>query len=186
MPILFLDNMQKDTFGGIRGDAFREFLRICFSNADFFTLSKTVPRGYELVPNVPEAQLLPFLLKAAPVKAWYGYERISITMIQNIYRTSDAARKVISDCYDDIFLTAKKRLKKVPIDTVGRIPKQVSVLEDICFFSRERMLLGTVSHERFCSTNMLDEKFAGELLSVGAWKEAQEPELGIEKIRLPR
>lgn len=186
MPILFLDNMQKDVFGGIRGDAFREFLCICFSNADYFTLSKTVPRGYELIPNVPEAQLAPFLLKAVSVKAWYGYEKISETMIQSVYRTSDAARNIISDSYDDIFLTAKKRLKKVPIDTVGKIPKQVSVLEDLCFFSRERMLLGTLSHERFCSTNMLDEKFAGELLSVGAWREAQKLELGIEKIILPR
>ena len=130
--------MQKGTFGGIRGDAFREFLRICFSNADFFTLSKTVPRGYELVPNVPEAQLLPFLLKAAPVKAWYGYERISITMIQNIYRTSDAARKVISDCYDDIFLTAKKRLKKVPTDRYGWKNTEASsagVLEILLLFA---------------------------------------------------
>ncbi len=60
----------------------------------------------------------------------------------------------------------------------------VSTFENLCFFSKRAMLLGTVSHEYFCSTNEIDEKFANELLHVGAWEKTNVLELDVEKISL--
>ena len=68
LPILFLDIFQKDLFGGIYGENFQAFLRTCFFHSTYFTLSKVIPPGYELVPNAAEAQLSQHLLKTISPK----------------------------------------------------------------------------------------------------------------------
>lgn len=184
MPILFLSDMKRYQFGGIQGDNFREFLNICFSHSNYFTLSKDVPNGYDLVPNSAEVALSPYLIKTVSTESWYGFEQISTNMVQNIYYSQEEPMQILFDNYDDIFLQSKRKLKKIFVDTVGRKPKLVSTFENLCFFSKRAMLLGTVSHEYFCSTNEIDEKFANELLHVGAWEKTNVLELDVEKISL--
>lgn len=184
MPILFLSDMKRYQFGGIQGDNFREFLNICFSHSNYFTLSKDVPNGYDLVPNSAEVALSPYLIKTVSTESWYGFEQISTNMVQNIYYSQKEPMQILFDNYDDIFLQSKRKLKKIFVDTVGRKPKLVSTFENLCFFSKRAMLLGTVSHECFCSTNEIDEKFANELLHVGAWEKTNVLELDVEKISL--
>ena len=186
MPILFLNNMQRDLFGGIQGDNFVEFLRVCFSHSEYFTLSKDVPRGYDLVPNAAEAALSPYLVKTVPTTSWYGYGQTTPAMVQNIYYAGKEPMQILRNSYDDIFLRSKKKLKKVPIDTVGWKPKLVSTFENLCFFSKRAMLLGTVSHEYICSTNALDAEFASELLRVGTWIETDDLRFGIGTISLAK
>ncbi len=92
--------------------------------------------------------------------------------------------QVLRENYEDVFLSSKKRLKKVSIDTIGRKPKQVSTFENLCFFSGNRMILGTLSHEIFCSTNEIDTQFAEELMKIGAWGVSEQTEPGIERIAI--
>lgn len=184
LPILFFSDMKRYQFGGIQGDNFREFLNICFSHSNYFTLSKDVPNGYDLVPNSAEVALSPYLIKTVSTESWYGFEQISTNMVQNIYYSQKEPMQILFDNYDDIFLQSKRKLKKIFVDTVGRKPKLVSTFENLCFFSKRAMLLGTVSHEYFCSTNEIDEKFANELLHVGAWEKTNVLELDVEKISL--
>lgn len=80
-----LSDMKRYQFGGIQGDNFREFLNICFSHSNYFTLSKDVPNGYDLVPNSAEVALSPYLIKTVSTESWYGFEQISTNMVQNIY-----------------------------------------------------------------------------------------------------
>lgn len=156
MPILFLDIFQKDLFGGIYGENFQEFLRACFFHSTYFTLSKVIPPNYELVPNAVEAQLSKHLLKTISPKGWYGYRQIRENMVQCVYHANTESMQILCNSYLDIFLVSRKKLKKVPIDTVGWKPKQVSEFENLCFFSNTNMILGTVSHEYICSTNIIN------------------------------
>jgi len=186
LRVLFLDNFQnrKDLFGGIQKENFQAFLRICFSHSTCFTLSKVIPPGYELIPNAPEAQLAPYLIKTISPESWYGYGQISENMVQCVYPANGESMQILCGSYEDIFLVRRKRLKKVPVDTVGWRPKRVSTLENLCFFSGEKMIVGTLSHEYICSTNFINEEFAGELMKVGNWRVEEQPHLGIEQVTI--
>ena len=185
LPILFLDIFQKDLFGGIYGENFQAFLRTCFFHSTYFTLSKVIPPGYELVPNAAEAQLSQHLLKTISPKRWYGYGQICENMVQCVYHANDESLQILCSSYLDIFLVSRKKLKKVPVDTVGWKPKRVSTFENLCFFSNANMILGTVSHECICSTNSIDKDFSDELMKVGNWHVEKHLHLGIEQVLIP-
>ena len=92
--------------------------------------------------------------------------------------------QILFDNYDGIFLQSKRKLKKIFVDTVGRKPKLVSTFENLCFFSKRAMLLGTMNTFVRQVSNEIDEKFANELLHVGAWEKTNVLELDVEKISL--
>lgn len=181
MPILFLDSFQKDRFGGIHGENFQAFLRTCFYFSTYFTMSKIIPLDYELVPNASEVQLSQYLLKTISPKSWYGYGQIHENMVQCVYRANDESLQILCNSYQDVFLVSKKKLKKVPIDTIGWKPKRVSTFENLCFFSNTNMILGTVSHERICTTHITDKGFSDELMKIGNWHVEKHLQFGIEK-----
>lgn len=92
---------------------------ICFSHSNYFTLSKDVPNGYDLVPNSAEVALSPYLIKTVSTESWYGFEQISTNMVQNIYYSQKEPMQILFDNYDDIFLYAeshddKTKLKEKP------------------------------------------------------------------------
>lgn len=184
MPVLFLDIFQKDLFGGVRDETFHRFLEVCFSHATCFSLSRTFFPGYELVPNAAERALSAHLKKTIAPRTWYGYDPISEKMVQCIYSANPDTMQTLKQYYDDIFLRNQKRLPKVPLDTVGWKPKRVSTLENLCFFSGCQMILGTLSHERICSTNVIDTEFTGQLMKAGNWRVKERPEFGIDQVRI--
>lgn len=182
MPVLFLNIFQKDPFGGVQGEAFHAFLHICFLRSTCFSVSKVIPPGYELVPNAPERLLAPYQIKVITPQSWYGYEQIHEDMVQCVYPANQDTLQILSQFYQDVFLKNRKRLPKVPIDTIGKKPKRVGTLENLCFFSGHKMILGTLSHERICSTNLIDEDFARQLMGIGKWSDAVEPQFGIDRV----
>ena len=114
--------MKRYQFGGIQGDNFREFLNICFSHSNYFTLSKDVPNGYDLVPNSAEVALSPYLIKTVSTESWYGFEQISTNMVQNIYYSQKEPMQIQLWWY---FPTIKKKIK-----------------ENFCWYCREKTKIG--------------------------------------------
>lgn len=43
------------------------------------------------------------------------------------------------------------------------------------------MILGTVSHERICTTHIIDKEFSDELMKIGNWHVEKHLQFGIEK-----
>ena len=111
---------------------------------------------------------------------WYGYPRLNGSMSQFIYPADSETKKILLDCYSDIFLkdTAKRKSYK----PLWKINKHAALFKDMCFWNRGKMLLGTISHEFICSTNNICEEFSMRLLKIASWELSDKPDCGIEKI----
>ena len=111
---------------------------------------------------------------------WYGYPRLNGSMSQFIYPADSETKKILLDCYSDIFLKDAAKWKRYK--PLWNVNKHAALLEDICFWNRGKMLLGTVSHEFICSTNDIDEEFSMKLSGIASWELSDKPDCWIEKI----
>ncbi|MGM9522382.1 MAG: hypothetical protein ACI3VB_07890 [Oscillospiraceae bacterium] len=184
--ILILNNDIKNLCGGIENENFSRFLYICFSRAEFFSLSKTVTEG--TVPNTVETMLNKMLNKyidkTLEPKMWFGYPHIYQRIVQTIYKANDDTLSILNDYYQDIFLINRKKVPKAKIDTIGKTVKHASVLEDLCFWRGKSMFLGTLSHEYICATGQIDEELVKDLCQVASWSVENTPRFGIDRVRI--
>ncbi len=160
---LVLDT-DKDLFGGIKGENFKEFMRICFEEADGFSLSKTTPS----YTNSVEDMLEKYLIKTIKTEKWFAYNGKE-KLTQMIYKTSDEALDVILGCYQDVFFS-KKKIPKKKYEQVGNRFLNPSILEDICFFKGGKMFLGTLSHEYICAAEPFSDAFEKRIMEFGKWE----------------
>ncbi len=180
MPVLTLADSKDE----LCGERFWRFLDVCFAYADSFSMAKFPLSDCDVVPNGAEVLLEPYQLKTLTPNSWYGYSQYSGRMIQTIYCTTPDALQIMKRCYQDIFLQKRNKVPKVPVDTVGFRSKWVSVLEDLCFWHKGNICIGTISHERICTTNQIDDVFAQKLCELAAWHIEDKPEYNIDKIKL--
>ncbi len=172
MPVLRLNTSRRD----LRDEGFTQFLKVCFAHADRFSLAKFPPTDYDIVPNGAEVLLKPYEIQTLTPDRWYGYPRYGRRMVQTIYQAVPESLDILLQCYQDVFLQKRNRVPKVSVDTVGFRSKWVSILEDLCFWQGQTMLLGTVSHEYICSTNRIDDTFADALCQVADWLTEEIPD----------
>ena len=111
---------------------------------------------------------------------WYGYTRLNGSMTQFIYSADSETKKILLDCYSDIFLKDAAKWKRYK--PLWNVNKHAALLEDICFWNRGKMLLGTISHEFICSTNDIDEEFSMKLLKIASWELSDNTDCEIDKI----
>ena len=103
MPVLSL-RADRDLSGGIRDRNFEVFLDICFGYSDAVSFSKINLSGYEEYKSVTELMLEPHLVKHIKADKWSGYPRLNGSMSQFIYPADSETKKILLDCYSDIFL----------------------------------------------------------------------------------
>ncbi len=180
MPVLCLRN----TPNALSGTSFYSFLDVCFSHTDQFSLAKFPLPGYDVVPNGAEVLLEPYIIQVLHPERWYGYSHMDGSAIETIYRTTPEALQILKQCYQDVFLQKRNRIPKVSVDTIGFRSKWVSILEDLCFWQNNTILLGTVSHESICTTNWIDETFAKELCQLALWDVEKTSHYALDKIKL--
>lgn len=179
MPVLSL-RADRDLSGGIRDRNFEVFLDICFEYSDAVSFSKINLSGYEEYKSVTELMLEPHLIKWLRADKWYGYPRLNGSMTQFIYSADSETKKILLDCYSDIFLKDAAKWKRYK--PLWNVNKHAALLEDMCFWNRGKMLLGTVSHEFICSTNDIGDDFSMRLLKIASWELSDKPDCGIDKI----
>jgi len=168
--------------GGLENQAFSSFLHVCLQYADTFSLSKTIPDGYEDVPGALEIQLQPYRLGTIHPKKWYGYPTITQNTVQMIYSCCPASMELLDYCYRDIYLRQRNKLSHPTMDTIGTKPKWRGKPEDLCFWKQKRLILGTVTHETICTTGLIEDGFAEELLKLASWKVTDIPMHSIPDI----
>ncbi len=179
MPVLSLRD-DRDPSGGIRDRNFESFLDICFDYSDAVSFSKINLSGYEEYKSMTELMLEPRLVKRIIADKWYGYPRLNGGMTQFIYPADSETKKIILDCYSDIFLKDATKWKRYK--PLWKINKHAALFEDMCFWNHGKVLLGTVSHEFICSTNNICEEFSMRLLKLASWELSDKPDCGIERI----
>lgn len=145
----------------IKGDDFNQLLDICFFTATHFSFTKHRHHEPNEMYNEFLKELHPFRVKTMMTNCWFCYS-VSLTAPFEIYLfiANDETRKIIEKYVDNLFLE---------YETV--ITEQATLLEDLCFFIENKLLLGTVSHEAICHVYPLTKEFGNQFMRLGVWEE---------------
>lgn len=146
----------------IQGEDLRAFLALCFEDGVWFSLQRAP--WFQSVDSGLENELRPFLNRVIETDRWFGY--VGKMTIQ-IYRADPAAKDILLRYMDDIFGRVFKN---------GELDDTTQTLEDLCIFSEDRLIMGTVSHEFMLAVDPLNDRFRQNLPKFGRWAE-EPPEL---------
>ena len=136
---------------------FSNILDVCFKCADYFTLSRSEWRNG--IDKSLEEELEPYFVKTFKTPIWYGYDytkapegcyrEISVLL----YKADEMAKEILLRLFTNIFLkeydAIDPSIDEITIDLRDCTKRQevLPSLENICFFSKQKMFAGTVSHE---------------------------------------
>lgn len=106
----------------------------CFRLSDSFSLTEG-PCGSTKAKSLLHL-LEPYLVGTIETQHWFcyyvpkGYEKRV-----HIFRSCDESKKILMDSYESLFLNGNSKLE---------------IAEDVCFFSKRKLFMGTVTHENIC------------------------------------
>ncbi len=166
----------RDLFGGLRDDKFKQLLQVCFDEADSFSLSKVSTPTYSCSI---EDMLASYLKQTIQTEKWFAYNGAA-PLIEMIYTAEPETQDIIANCYRDIFLQKKGKVPKKKYEQIGQTFLYPSVLEDICFFKDKQMIFGTLSHEYICVARSISQDFEEKLLSLAPWRKTDKDISGLD------
>ena len=82
----------------------------------------------------------------------------------NLYRADQSAKKHLLRWMDNIFMETNKN---------GKLNPSSQTLEDLCFFSKMSIIVGTVSHEHILVVEPPNEAFVRMMDFCGQWKKCR-------------
>lgn len=144
----------------------QDFLDICFSHADCFTLNEA-PWTMAILKDL-HLELTPFLMQEVKVPKWFGYDYTSRPHAKErthafIYRAESAAKEILLQHMPNIFFSEEDVYTPFP------------TLEDLCFFSAGRLFIGNVSHARMLWAYPPDEEIELQLKQIADWSYEYRP-----------
>lgn len=144
----------------------QDFLDICFSHADCFTLNEA-PWTMAILKDL-QLELTPFLMQEVRTPKWFGYDYTSRPHAKErthafIYRAESAANEILLQHMPNIFF------REEDVDT------PFPTLEDLCFFSDGRLFIGNVSHARMLWAYPPDEEIELQLKQIADWSYEYRP-----------
>ncbi len=123
----------------IVGDKFKGFIEKLLSQSDFFSLTVQEDNGNTLKEKL-EMEISKHIIKNFETRLWYAYKTMGNPLGITIYKSDVELVDSIMTLFSTLFS-----------------PK-IYGIEDICFFKRERIVLGSVSHENIAQL-FLDSEF---------------------------
>ena len=137
----------------ITGQSYKQLIDLCFEHADCFSMAKA-PWVYAKDKRLALA-LRDHRIREVQTNRWFGYKTPLIKI--NLYRVCKEAKESVLRFTDNLFLDSGD-------------PKYFCSLEDLCFFKKDNLFFGTVSHERICSAHILTADFGNMLKCLGDWE----------------
>lgn len=177
--ILLLDN-QHNLSEGLSGDKFSDIMKLCFSRATAFSLIQrnTLPT----YPSYVEERLSPYVIARYRVTQWFAWTGGEYDEI--LYKATPQTMEIMLCCFNDIFLHNRKNIPKKKHEQIGKTFLYPSFLEDLCFFRKNEMFFGTLSHECICAAKPTDEIFEKLLYETASWKKLPKDCFNMGKIHI--
>lgn len=143
----------------IIGKDFKRFIDYCFDITTYFTLTHT--RWLDCINNSEQKEIFnklkPYLYTTISTDEWFAsYVSSSDPNIVEVYRTEEGAKKILLDIYDNLYL--------------GNLVHNYNLPEDICFFYKNKQILGTCSHEKINFAFPLDKQMETNFYKFGKWE----------------
>lgn len=154
----------------IDGEIFYQLIDLCFRQSDYFSFSV---HGMPNTDNTLQNELSSYVYKETSTSHWFNY----ITLQENpmniiVYHANSSTHAILKKYCHRLLL----------FDSECSSTSWNQTLEDLCFFSKDNLILGTVSHEHICEVFPVDDAFKNELYDIYPhWKEASD---STEQIKL--
>lgn len=153
----------------------QDFLDICFSHADCFTLNEA-PWTMAILKDL-QLKLTPFLMQEVRTPKWFGYDYTSRPHAKErthafIYRAESAAKEILLQHMPNIFFDEED------VDT------PFPTLEDLCFFSDGQLFIGSISHEYMLWAYPPNEEIELQLKQIADWSYKYKPTPNLIKYLL--
>ena len=123
-------------------------LRLCLCSCDCFTMTE---EPYNSASDMQKA-LKPYLIRDFQTSRWFERQKVSPPMHVFLYKTDPGAGEILESYTSHLFRTG------------FRIPEQN--MEDLCFFSDNTLIFGTMSEEKFCCVYPPTEEFEKEIRGI--------------------
>lgn len=154
----------------VSDESFGRFLDLYSERCDYFSLSES--RWLNLVGDM-EKELSPFLYREIITNNWFRFETLPDDPIKRfLYPVNTDTVGILKKYGDNIFLHHRGPdydLSKIDLlDIPPHRETWNQTLEDLCFFSGGKLILGTVSHEFLCDAFPPDEDFEARLFNIYA------------------
>lgn len=128
------------------------FLSACFQSATMFSLSKA--RWTSSNCNELEADLKKWVIRSVKTKKWFGYDYTEepdggdSVVEAYIYEANSCSKEILLKYTDNIFLGKC-------VD--GKFIDSCQTLEDLCFFKKNELFVGTVSHAELIKVSPINQ-----------------------------
>lgn len=144
-------------------DIFSRLLDLCFRQSEYFSFS--VP-GIPHTDNTLQNELSSYVYTVITTTHWFNYITLPENPMSNIvFHANSETLSVLKKHCHRLFL----------FDSQCSSSSWNQTLEDLCFFSNDKLLLGTVSHEHMCEVFPPDNTVKNELFAIYShWKEVKD------------
>lgn len=139
-------------------EALTAILELCFRESDCFSLTYCGLPGHT---NELITELFPHRCGKVNTSRWFCYITLADNPIERfLYPASSDTMGILKKHYTGLFLD----------NVYDKSSEYKQSLEDLCFFRENKLIMGTVSHEKMCSVYPTDEDFSSRLLQCfGHW-----------------
>lgn len=146
----------------IENEKFRKLLDLCFQESVYFAFTRVRPdrhlsREEAIAYHNFLQKLNPYFVKSVTTTHWYGgYLPEKVNLFWYVCRTEPGAKAILNAYMTDLLLEERKVFP-----------------ENLCFFTKDRLFLATVSHAEFCTAFPNSEEIAEQLMHLGRWGKAK-------------
>lgn len=162
------------SFPLIRDSAFIDLINLCFSRATEFSMTRG--RWAASTDRSLENDLQPFLQKTIRTCNWFCYEvRPNSPLEVSVFEANETTRAIVLKYFGELFLSQYVN---------GKWKSSKQTLEDLCFFSNDRLFMGTVTHEVLCVIYPPDTEFEATIRQNSYW--IPDKNFDLQQINLSR
>lgn len=136
---LLMSGYNVNGYGGLKGRAFNELMKLCFSRAELFSFTSMQNPKYQRHPVLEELEDL--RIGTIQTDRWFGYYGVEPEIYVSIFRAEKAACDVICSYFCDIYLRNKDRVD-IALEAMDLLPEDYYRLEDLTFYIDGRFSLG--------------------------------------------
>jgi hypothetical protein len=140
-------------------DSFKTILDLCFQRCEYFSLTHN---RWLNTNDTLETELKPYLYSEMLTTSWFAsYTTEANPLKRSIYPANYVVKAIIIKYYGGFFLESIQ----------GKSRDWNQTVEDLCFFSNDELILGTVAHEYICRVYPPDKDFEAQILEIyGYWQ----------------
>lgn len=150
---------------------FKMIIDLCFEKSSYISFTKYYSSIESEQSKNFDLEINNYLVNKIKTTHWYCYYMLddSRPLEVSVYKADQKVKDILLNTFNNIFLIGNKKPR---------------IAEDLCFFSNDELLLGTVSHERACHIFPQNNQTLNSFLNIANWEETEFLEKELIKLNV--